>query len=134
MEKDVTITRDWIKQIIQDFISVSPLNTMQGESDEPAWDDALVGFASGTIQNLPANRLFLKRASAKGVYWNHDLDPEMMQRCNDRMHQMLVSGNFTPQVAVYTGLNELPKALDDLKARRSVGKLVLDLSGRKDAL
>ncbi len=94
----------------------------------------IVGFASGAIQNLPANRLLLKRASAKGVYWNHDLDPEMMQRCNDRMHQMLVSGNFTPQVAVYTGLNELPKALDDLKARRSVGKLVLDLSGRKDAL
>ena len=44
------VTDVWVKKIIQDFIANSPLNTMQDETDEPAWDSALVGFSSGTDQ------------------------------------------------------------------------------------
>ena len=33
--------------MIADFIARSPANTMGNKSGEPAWDDALVGFASG---------------------------------------------------------------------------------------
>ena len=40
-------TGAWIENIIRDFIANSPLNTMQDESNEAAWDDVLVGFASG---------------------------------------------------------------------------------------
>ena len=29
----------------------------------------VVGFASGNIPNIPANRLLLKNASAIGLYW-----------------------------------------------------------------
>jgi epoxyqueuosine reductase len=47
MEKTVNISWDWIKDLIRDFIATSPLNTMQDENGEPAWDNALVGFASG---------------------------------------------------------------------------------------
>jgi len=47
MEEDVNISAHRIKSIIQDFIAVSPFNTMQDGTDEPAWDQALVGFASG---------------------------------------------------------------------------------------
>lgn len=50
MEKNVNITKDRIKDIIQNFISTSPLNTLQNKTDEPAWDQALAGFASGTDQ------------------------------------------------------------------------------------
>lgn len=49
MEKE-HILRDaggWIEDIIQDFIATSPLNTMEDGSKEAAWDDVLVGFASG---------------------------------------------------------------------------------------
>lgn len=38
---------DRIWQTIEDFIAQSPENTMADESGEPAWDSALVGFASG---------------------------------------------------------------------------------------
>jgi epoxyqueuosine reductase len=38
---------EWIKHIIKSFISDSPSNTMEDGSNEAAWDDALVGFASG---------------------------------------------------------------------------------------
>lgn len=33
--------------MIREFISTSPQNTMMDSTEEPAWDDVLVGFASG---------------------------------------------------------------------------------------
>jgi epoxyqueuosine reductase QueG len=47
MKKDDKISEDWIQGVIRDFIATSPSNTMQSDADEPAWDSALVGFASG---------------------------------------------------------------------------------------
>jgi epoxyqueuosine reductase QueG len=47
MKKSATISEDWIKALIRDFIATSPHNTMQDQTNDPAWDDALVGFASG---------------------------------------------------------------------------------------
>ncbi len=38
---------EWIRDIIRTFIASSPKNTMEDNSGEAAWDDALVGFASG---------------------------------------------------------------------------------------
>jgi NADPH:quinone reductase len=87
----------------------------------------IVGFASGRIQALAANRLMLKRAAARGVSWNHDLDADMLARCNQRIMAMLQKGQLSPEISVYPGLTALPQALDDLAARRSTGKLVLDL-------
>ncbi len=50
MEKNVRMSKDQIKSIILDFISDSSLNSIQNGTDEPAWDRALVGFASGADQ------------------------------------------------------------------------------------
>ena len=50
MKNDVNITANWVKNLIQDFIAASPHNTMQNETEERAWDSALVGFASGADQ------------------------------------------------------------------------------------
>ena len=47
MKNSVQITDDWIKDLIQDFIASSRVNTMESEGAGPAWDSALVGFASG---------------------------------------------------------------------------------------
>jgi epoxyqueuosine reductase QueG len=44
------ISGDWIKDLIRDFIATSPLNTMKNTTEDRAWDDVLVGFASGTDQ------------------------------------------------------------------------------------
>jgi epoxyqueuosine reductase QueG len=41
------ISKDWFVKVIGDFIAASPENTMQDENGEPAWEDALVGFAAG---------------------------------------------------------------------------------------
>ena len=47
MENSANVSGDWIKGLIRDFVTSSPRNTMGSESEEPAWDSALVGFASG---------------------------------------------------------------------------------------
>lgn len=46
-EQDLLNAHKWIQKIIQDFIATSPKNTMEDGSNEAAWDDVLVGFASG---------------------------------------------------------------------------------------
>ena len=50
MEKKVIISGNWINQLIQDFIANSPLNTLKNENNDPAWEQALVGFSSGADQ------------------------------------------------------------------------------------
>lgn len=46
-EKGLHDNGSWIEGVIQDFIAASPMNTMGNEAGDPAWDHALVGFASG---------------------------------------------------------------------------------------
>lgn len=50
MTAHTDISGDRLKEIIREFIDSSPLNTMEDGTGEPAWDQALVGFASGTDQ------------------------------------------------------------------------------------
>ncbi len=47
MENSTNITGDWLRDLIRDFVTASPHNTMRTGTEEPAWDDALIGFASG---------------------------------------------------------------------------------------
>ena len=35
------VARGWIEKMIADFLAASPSNTMQDETGEPAWEDAL---------------------------------------------------------------------------------------------
>lgn len=37
----------WIKGLVDEFIAKSPLNNLKNQAGDPAWDQALVGFASG---------------------------------------------------------------------------------------
>ena len=47
MSKKVDVTKEKIIGWIEQFITASPENTMKNETGDPAWDSALVGFASG---------------------------------------------------------------------------------------
>lgn len=48
MKNRGNISRDWIEDLIRDFIATSPRNNMKNETEDPAWDNVLVGFAAGT--------------------------------------------------------------------------------------
>jgi len=47
VKKPERMSGNRIKELIADFIATSPANTMGTEAGEPAWEGALVGFASG---------------------------------------------------------------------------------------
>lgn len=93
----------------------------------------IVGFASGDIPQIPANRLLLKRASAIGVYWNHDLDRDMLARVSGKLASMAREGAIRPHIGGTFAFEDLPKALDALGQRRTSGKVVLTLSEKDRA-
>ncbi len=87
----------------------------------------IVGFSSGHMPKIAANRLLLKRASAKGVYWNHDTDADMLKQVNADLNALLASGKINPVVDSNYGFDELPSALNDLANRRVIGKMALQI-------
>lgn len=42
-----TVDARWIQETIENFIATSPANTMENAAGDRAWDDVLLGFASG---------------------------------------------------------------------------------------
>lgn len=93
----------------------------------------IVGFSSGQIPELPANRLLLRRAIVRGVYWDHDHDADMIARCTAKLIELCLDGKIRPIVNSDYGFADLPSALDDLRAGESIGKLVLDVRSGSDA-
>ncbi|PHR90713.1 MAG: NADPH:quinone oxidoreductase [Blastopirellula sp.] len=128
---------DWFKQVKSltngrgaDII-VDPVGGQIGEDSLRciAMDGTLliVGFSSGKMPKLAANRLLLKRASAKGVYWNHDTDFAILNQVNADLSELLSAGKINPQLSATYQFDDLPKALDDLANRRVMGKVALHL-------
>ena len=90
-----------------------------------AWEGRLlvVGFASGEIPAIPANRLLLKRATAIGVYWNHDRDAGMLDRVVPSPHgASLKAGAFARISAVRLPSRSCRTALAALADRRPQAK------------
>ena len=85
----------------------------------------LAGFLSGEIPRIAAHRLLLKGAAAKGVYWDHDRDAQMLARRTREVVELCEAGVLAPRVDADHGLADLPAALEAMRSRRSVGKLVL---------
>lgn len=87
----------------------------------------VVGFAAGGIPALPFNLPLLKGASIVGVFWGgyRKREPE---RNRDAVAQMLAwigEGRLRPLVSRTYTLDEVPQALEDMAARRVVGKVVV---------
>ncbi len=47
IRRKTMITNDTVVRIVTDFVKSSPDNSMQMSTDEPAWEEVLVGFSSG---------------------------------------------------------------------------------------
>ncbi|MEO7580717.1 MAG: zinc-binding dehydrogenase, partial [Massilia sp.] len=85
----------------------------------------LVGFSSGQIPQIPANRLLLKNASALGVYWSHDWSLPQVQRATDALLELHARAAIVLAPGRSYEFAELPQALRDLSNRGTVGKSVL---------
>jgi NADPH2:quinone reductase len=94
-----------------------------------AWGGRLVivGFSGGSIPEIPANRLLLKNAAALGVYWgayrqhHRPLVDQMFREIFD----LYDAGVIKPLVRDVFPLEEAPRALSAIAARKTVGKVAL---------
>ncbi len=87
----------------------------------------VVGFASGRIPNIAANRILLKNIAIVGVFWGRQTDerPQSLAESQSAIFEMYRSGVVRPVVAKTYPLAEALRALDDLAHRRVLGKAVL---------
>lgn len=92
----------------------------------------IVGFSSGKMPKLAPHRLLLKRASAIGVYWNHDTDRKLVVTMTKELERLIANGKINPLVNDHYGFNDLPAALDDLSNRRVAGKMVLRIASENE--
>ena len=87
----------------------------------------VVGFAGGSIPQIPLNLLLLKMASLIGVYWGAFAEAEP-QRAADNIAQLMqwyTEGQLQPHVAAQYPLRVFRKALEDIIERRAMGKIIL---------
>ena len=92
----------------------------------------VVGFASGTIPQIPANRILLKELDILGVYWGDwaSRDPEPNRANFAAIFEMVANGKLHPSVDATYPFEKAPQAVLDLMERRLVGKGVVVVRDR----
>ncbi|KAI5781843.1 hypothetical protein EDC01DRAFT_694001 [Geopyxis carbonaria] len=109
-----------------------------------AWNGRIVvvGFAGGAIEAVKMNRVLLKNVSIVGLHWGvyskREDERETVAGVWRGLEEMMQKGTFKPTVfdGVYKGLESVGQALEDLGARKTWGKVVVDVqeAGEKSRL
>lgn len=96
-----------------------------------AWGGRVVviGFAGGRVEQIPANLLLVKNASALGFWWGsyRRHAPELLSPAFAELIGWWSQGLLKPHVSLRLPLGEAAEALKSLKERRATGKVVLTL-------
>jgi NADPH2:quinone reductase len=90
----------------------------------------VVGFASGDIPKVPVNLALLKGCSIVGVFWGA-FRLNYTKEDNENFEQLFAwydQGKLKPFTSKTYTLNEAASALNDLKNRKAIGKLIIQIS------
>jgi NADPH2:quinone reductase len=94
-----------------------------------AWEGRLlvIGFASGTIPQVPANYTLVKNCAVVGVYWGAYLqrEPAVLRRSFEQLLAWYAEGLLKPHISERLPLERAAEALQRLADREAKGKLVL---------
>jgi NADPH2:quinone reductase len=90
---------------------------------------AVIGFASGRVPTIAANRVLLKNISLVGVLWGGYLQahPEYSGGVHAALMQMYRLGQLRPAVGMTVPFDHAPRGLRDLADRKVMGKSVLQI-------
>lgn len=103
-----------------------------------AWCGRLlvVGFASGRIPTVPANRILLKNISVVGIHWGayRQHDPGKIADAMAALFQLYEQGKLRPEVSAMYPLREAATALEQIASRKTAGKVILVPEGASDGL
>ncbi|MEM9756821.1 MAG: zinc-binding dehydrogenase, partial [Pseudomonadota bacterium] len=88
-----------------------------------------IGFASGTVPQVPANHLLVKNLSVMGVNWGAYLSfaPEALIDSLKACFAWYGAGRLRPHISARFPLSEAQAALDHLAARKSTGKVIVTM-------
>jgi NADPH2:quinone reductase len=94
-----------------------------------AWNGRLlvIGFASGKIPSVAANRILLKNIAVTGLHWgaHQSKEPAKIPRVFDALLELHRKGAIRPVIFDRFPLERLPDALEALGSRRSWGKVLV---------
>lgn len=87
----------------------------------------VIGFACGTIPQIPANLLLVKNISVLGLYWGAYSwkRPEILAGSMQQLLTWLAEGAIAPHIGGRYPLAEAGAALKSLADRKAVGKVVV---------
>lgn len=93
----------------------------------------LVGFASGVIPELPANRILLKNISVVGLHWGlyATQRPALLHDVHRQIVGLAAEGRIRPVLFGQFGWAELPTLLQQLGEGRTWGKVVVHPDGHR---
>ena len=89
----------------------------------------VIGFAGGSVPQIPANHLLVKNVDVIGVNWPAyaELNPRVMTASFETLMQWVVDGAITPHVSATYPLERAVEALNQVVGRRSTGKVVITM-------
>lgn len=87
----------------------------------------LIGFASGSVPQIPANHLLVKNVTVIGFYWGayRKLNPTLVRESMAEALGWWAAGKLKPHVSQTLKLDQAAEAIALLKGRAATGKLVL---------
>ncbi len=96
-------------------------------STRPGGRILVVGFASGTIPQIPANILLVKNVTVIGYSMggHRARDPKLADRSIQELYAWWAEGALKPRVSRTVPLKDAAVALEALAGRTSTGKIVL---------
>ncbi len=91
----------------------------------------VIGFASGRIPTVAANRILLKNISIVGAFWGGHTKqhPNYIAETQGALERLWTEGRIRPEVSQTWPLSELPQAMQALAQRKVLGKAVLTIDG-----
>lgn len=87
----------------------------------------VIGFASGDVPPIPANILLVKNISVIGFYWGGYLkfNPSALTDSLTELMTWYTEGRLRPHISHVLPLDQAAEALDLLRTRKSIGKVVV---------
>ncbi len=87
----------------------------------------VIGFASGRIPSIQANRILLKNISIMGAVWGGHVqaNPNYPAEAQKALDELYRAGQISPPTPVTYPLADAPRALRDLANRKIPGKAAL---------
>lgn len=87
----------------------------------------VIGFASGTVPQIPANHLLVKNATVIGYWWGayRKLNPLLVRQSMAEALDMWAAGKLHPHIGATLPLAQADAAIGMLKSRTATGKVVL---------